>query len=385
MSPSACSSPTPSGAGARRPAPRRCGCTRTASPAPSSGTRGRSAHRSTRRAPTSTSVARADLAVLEEAIAVADGFDDGATPAAEAAAGSCASATGAGRCGRRPPRRRRAGRARRAPARPLRRDAAPPGRRGRAAPASRPRVRRRGAARARAHAPQPRHRGGRARARRRTAACGRPPRRKAGRGAGRTSRRSSPRSRSRSRPRRSRRALAAGERRTVAARTAIATPGRWRLDVLALLTAALPYEGDSLRLGCVLLAGPVVVAVSDWGRAASRRPPQRRVRRRDRAGAGRVPRRHPGAARAGDRDRDRGRGEHRAAGGDLRLEPAGGDRLVEPDARREAAAATIRRLWLAVAAVCLLATLAGYAIADWRLAAEFQAAIDGSRAAARCW
>jgi len=56
--------------------------------------------------------------------------------------------------------------------------------------------------------------------------------------------------------------LAPGERCTVAARTAIATPGRWRLDVLALLTAALPYEGDALRLGCVLLAGPVVVEVS---------------------------------------------------------------------------------------------------------------------------
>ena len=56
--------------------------------------------------------------------------------------------------------------------------------------------------------------------------------------------------------------LAPGERRTVAARTAIATPGRWRLDVLALLTAALPYERDALRLGCVLLAGPVVVEVS---------------------------------------------------------------------------------------------------------------------------
>jgi len=56
--------------------------------------------------------------------------------------------------------------------------------------------------------------------------------------------------------------LAPGERRTVAATTAITTPGRWRLDVLALLTAALPYEGDALRLGCVLLAGPVVVEVS---------------------------------------------------------------------------------------------------------------------------
>ena len=57
-------------------------------------------------------------------------------------------------------------------------------------------------------------------------------------------------------------ALAAGEQRTVATRTAIAAPGRWRLDVLALLTAALPYEGQALRLGCVLLAGPVVVTVS---------------------------------------------------------------------------------------------------------------------------
>ena len=57
-------------------------------------------------------------------------------------------------------------------------------------------------------------------------------------------------------------AIAPGERRTVAARTAIATPGRWRLDVLALLTADLPYEGARLRLGLVLLAGPAVVTVS---------------------------------------------------------------------------------------------------------------------------
>ena len=54
---------------------------------------------------------------------------------------------------------------------------------------------------------------------------------------------------------------------------------------------------------------------------------------RDGAGTGRVPRRQPRAARAGDRARDRGRGEHRAAGRDLRLQPAGGDRLGEPDAR----------------------------------------------------
>ena len=81
-------------------------------------------------------------------------------------------------------------------------------------------------------------------------------------GGGRTSRRWSPRSRSRSPPGPPG-ALAPGERRTVAARTAIATPGRRRLDVLALLTAELPYEGTALRLGLVLLAGPAVVTVSD--------------------------------------------------------------------------------------------------------------------------
>lgn len=57
-------------------------------------------------------------------------------------------------------------------------------------------------------------------------------------------------------------ALAPGERRTVGARTAIVAPGRRRLDVLALLTADVPYEGSPLRLGLVLLAGPAVVTVS---------------------------------------------------------------------------------------------------------------------------
>ena len=42
---------------------------------------------------------------------------------------------------------------------------------------------------------------------------------------------------------------------------------------------------------------------------------------------------------------------------------------------------TIRRLWIAVAAVCLLATLAGYAIAD-SVSGEFQAAINGFAAGA---
>jgi zinc transporter, ZIP family len=42
---------------------------------------------------------------------------------------------------------------------------------------------------------------------------------------------------------------------------------------------------------------------------------------------------------------------------------------------------TIRRMWLAVAAVCLIATLAGYGIAD-NVSGEFQAAIDGFAAGA---
>jgi zinc transporter, ZIP family len=42
---------------------------------------------------------------------------------------------------------------------------------------------------------------------------------------------------------------------------------------------------------------------------------------------------------------------------------------------------TIRRLWIAVAVVCLLATLAGYAIAD-SVSGEFQAGIDGFAAGA---
>jgi ZIP family zinc transporter len=45
------------------------------------------------------------------------------------------------------------------------------------------------------------------------------------------------------------------------------------------------------------------------------------------------------------------------------------------------AAPVIRRLWLAVAVVCLLATLVGYSIAD-SVSGEFQAAIDGFAAGA---
>jgi hypothetical protein len=55
--------------------------------------------------------------------------------------------------------------------------------------------------------------------------------------------------------------LAPGERRTLAARTTVRAPGRWRIDVLARLDADLPYEGDRLRLECVALAGPVLVEV----------------------------------------------------------------------------------------------------------------------------
>jgi hypothetical protein len=56
--------------------------------------------------------------------------------------------------------------------------------------------------------------------------------------------------------------LAPGERRTVSGQLTIATPGRWRLDALTRLDADLPYEGDTVRLECVALAGPVVVTVS---------------------------------------------------------------------------------------------------------------------------
>ncbi len=45
--------------------------------------------------------------------------------------------------------------------------------------------------------------------------------------------------------------------------------------------------------------------------------------------------------------------------------------------------ATIRRLWFAVAAVCTLSTVAGYALAD-ATAGDFQATVTASRRA-RCW
>jgi hypothetical protein len=57
--------------------------------------------------------------------------------------------------------------------------------------------------------------------------------------------------------------LGPGERHTVTGRLSITTAGRWRLDVLARLTADLPYEGETVRLECVALAGPIVVAVSE--------------------------------------------------------------------------------------------------------------------------
>ena len=56
-------------------------------------------------------------------------------------------------------------------------------------------------------------------------------------------------------------ALAPGEQHTIAAPATLATPGRWRLDALVRLTADLPYEGETVRLECVMLAGPAVVTV----------------------------------------------------------------------------------------------------------------------------
>ena len=70
------------------------------------------------------------------------------------------------------------------------------------------------------------------------------------------------------------------------------------------------------------------------------------------------------------------------AGGHLRVQPARGDRLGQRHARgRQPAPATIRRLWIAVAVVCTLATVAGYAIAD-TASGDLKAGINGFAAGA---
>lgn len=55
--------------------------------------------------------------------------------------------------------------------------------------------------------------------------------------------------------------LPGGSEQTIAGEVALAAPGRWRVDVLARLDADLPYEGETVRLECVMLAGPVLVTV----------------------------------------------------------------------------------------------------------------------------
>ena len=74
--------------------------------------------------------------------------------------------------------------------------------------------------------------------------------------------------------------------------------------------------------------------------------------------------------------------QRRPARRDLRLQPARGDRLVDARCARRAQARDHPRLWLAVAVVCALATVVGYAIADVSVAATLQRRIDGFAAGA---
>ena len=73
-------------------------------------------------------------------------------------------------------------------------------------------------------------------------------------------------------------------------------------------------------------------------RARPHRRPARVLVGRHRARARRLPRRHPGADGARDRPRHRRGRQRRAARRDLRLEPAGGDRLGDRHAQPRAAA-----------------------------------------------
>ena len=83
--------------------------------------------------------------------------------------------------------------------------------------------------------------------------------------------------------------------------------------------------------------------------------------------------------RCWDRPRFRRGRQRRTARGDLRLQPAGGDRLGGGHAGL--AGARSSALWVAVAVVCMLATVAGYAIAD-STGGKLRAAIDGFAAGA---
>ena len=124
-----------------------------------------------------------------------------------------------------------------------------------------------------------------------------------------------------------------------------------------------------------LIAEPQSSGRGRAGAAAGRRAPARPRPRR-------LPRRHPRAARARHRPRRRRGRRHRPAGRDLRLQPARGDRLGDRDGAAPAAPARrILGLWAAVAAICALATVAGYAIADVA-SGELTATIDGFAAGA---
>ena len=111
--------------------------------------------------------------------------------------------------------------------------------------------------------------------------------------------------------------------------------------------------GDSLAIGLAL--GALTYFTAHRLVEPRRRPAAegavggpRDAGRRPGAGARRVPRRHPRAARARHRHRRRGRRQRRPARGDLRVQPPRGGRLGQRDAAGQPRG-TIVRLWLVAA------------------------------------
>ena len=145
--------------------------------------------------------------------------------------------------------------------------------------------------------------------------------------------------------------------------------------------------GDVGVAGIGLALGALTYYVADGviaSRTASGRGmPGRRggVGTRPRPRAGRLPRWSAGAARPGDRGCGRRRGKRGPSRRNLRLQPAGGNWIGQRDGIRRHRPDTILRLWIAVAVVCALASVVGFAIAD-AASSNLQAAIQGFAAGA---
>jgi ZIP family zinc transporter len=92
-------------------------------------------------------------------------------------------------------------------------------------------------------------------------------------------------------------------------------------------------------------------------------------------------RRDPGAGGSRHRPVARERRLARAAHGDLRVEPAGVDRLLDPDARGRESTRYVLLLWVAVALVCVVSTWAGY-LAAAVTKGRFEGLVDGFAAGA---